>query len=60
MGCICSISRQIFADVNIRKESDIKNNTDNNKIILQNQIPKENIVIEKKNQEASDINKDIS
>ena len=59
MGCICSISRQIFADVNIRKESDIKNNTDNNKNILQNQIPKENIVIEKKNQEASDINKVI-
>ena len=56
MGCICSISRQIFADVNIRKESEIKNSTNNNKIFFQNQRPKENIIIEKKNQETSDMN----
>ena len=50
MGCICSMARQIGADVDIKKDQEIKVNLKNNQIINQNQNhnQKEDIIIETK------------
>ena len=56
MGCVCSISRQIASDIDIKKDKEIKVNLKTNKIINQNQ--KEDIIIETKYPETMDIDQD--
>ena len=56
MGCVCSISRQIASDIDIKKDQEIKVNLKTNKIINQNQ--KEDIIIETKYPETMDIDQD--
>ena len=51
MGCVCSIARQIGADVDIKKDQEIKVNLKNNQIINSNQNhnnQKEDIIVETK------------
>ena len=58
MGCVCSIIRQIDADVNVKKDSEIKANINMNKIENKGQKKKEDIIIEKKNPENIQIGQD--
>ena len=60
MGCVCSITRQIGADVDIRKEKVIKVNLKTNNITNQNQNQKEkeDIIIETKIPETAEISQD--
>lgn len=57
MGCICSIYRQIDADVNIR-DQEIKPNINLNKILQQKQNEKADIIIENKIPSIIDIDQD--
>ena len=57
MGCICSIYRQIDADVNIR-DQEIKPNINLNKIVQQKQNEKADIIIENKIPSIIDIDQD--
>ena len=58
MGCVCSIARQIGADVDIKKSQEIKVNLNNNKIINQNQNQKEDIIIETKIPDTTELSQD--
>jgi hypothetical protein len=61
MGCICSISRQILADINIKRDLEINNNANMNNLLAQNKNPNQNnknIIIGAKMPEINNINQD--
>ena len=58
MGCICSMGRQILADINIIRDSEINNNQNTNKILLHNQTEKKDNIIIAKMPEKNMINQD--
>ena len=61
MGCICSITRQINSDIDIKKDREIKVNLKTNNIINHNkdkEKEKEDIIIETKIPETTDIDHD--